>query len=142
MKRLDYEPPTDRARSELMRRVRQKGTKAEDQVAAVLRDLDIRYRRNVRSLPGSPDFANKSRKWAIFVHGCFWHRHPSCKRTTTPSRNRSFWLAKFAANKARDKIKNRLLRSLGFEILTVWECEAADKALLRRRLSRVGAKER
>ena len=61
------------------------------------------YRKNVRSLPGSPDFANKSRKWAVFVHGCFWHRHTGCRRATTPNANRDFWLAKFVANRTRDR---------------------------------------
>lgn len=133
MKRLGYEPPTDRARSELMRRVRQKGTKAEDQVAAVLRGLKIGFRRNVRSLPGSPDLANKSRKWAIFVNGCFWHRHKGCIRATTPKRNRPFWLAKFAANVVRDAQKTKALRSAGFRVFVVWECQACDEHRLRRR---------
>jgi DNA mismatch endonuclease (patch repair protein) len=133
MKKLDYEPPTDRARSELMRRVRQKGTKPEDQVASVLRRLKVGFRRNVRTLPGSPDFANKSRKWAIFVNGCFWHRHKGCVRATTPKRNRQFWLAKFAANVVRDAQKARALRIAGYKVFVVWECQASDEARLRRR---------
>lgn len=137
MKKLDYEPPTDRARSELMRRVRQKETKPEDQVAGFLRELGFRFRRNVRTLPGSPDFANKSRKWAIFVNGCFWHRHRGCTRTTTPKRNRKFWLAKFAANVARDAQKTKALRAAGFTVIVVWECEAGNTAQLRRRIKRL-----
>jgi DNA mismatch endonuclease, patch repair protein len=141
MKALPYKRPVDSARSALMRRVRQRGTKAEDEVAAVLRDLGIRFRRNVRSLPGSPDLANKSRKWAVFVNGCFWHRHQGCVRTTTPTRNRAFWLAKFAANTVRDKAKTMLLRSMGFKVVVVWECETADGARLRRRLGKLGERE-
>ena len=134
MKVLPYERPTDAARSDLMRRVRQRRTKPEDQVADILRSLGIRFRRNVRTLPGSPDFANKSRKWVVFVNGCFWHRHEGCVRTTTPTRNRAFWLAKFDANTVRDTKKTSLLRAMGFKIVVIWECEAAGNACVRRRL--------
>jgi DNA mismatch endonuclease (patch repair protein) len=134
MRTLSYNPP-DQARSELMRRVRQKRTAAEQSVASALRQSGIRYRRNVRTLPGSPDFANKSRQWAIFVNGCFWHRHPGCARTTTPTRNRAFWLAKFSANVARDKVKTKSLRSLGYKVIVIWECQTRDVARLRRRVT-------
>lgn len=137
MKSPGYEKPTDPARSALMQRVRQKGTKAEDEVAVILRQLGLRFRRNVKSLPGSPDFANKTHQWAIFVHGCFWHRHEGCRRTTTPTRNREFWMAKFAANVARDKVKARLLRTMGFRVVTIWECETRDPVRVRRRLHRL-----
>lgn len=138
MTTLPYDPPTDPERSNLMRRVRQRGTKAEDDVAGVLCALDIRFRRNVRTLPGSPDFANKSRKWALFVNGCFWHHHAGCTRATTPTRNRAFWRAKFEANVKRDRSKTGLLRRMGFSVLTVWECETRDKARLMRRFDELG----
>ncbi|MCG6206454.1 very short patch repair endonuclease [Rhodopseudomonas sp. HC1] len=128
------ETPVDPMRSALMRRVRQKGTQAEDDVADVLRELGLRFRRNVRTLPGSPDFANKTHHWAIFVNGCFWHRHQGCRRTTTPTRNREFWLAKFAANVKRDGVKARLLRTMGFRVVTIWECETRDLGKVRKRL--------
>jgi DNA mismatch endonuclease (patch repair protein) len=134
MKTSRYAYPLDRTRSELMRRVRQRGTKPEDEVAAVLRDLGICFRRNVSTLPGSPDFANKTRKWAIFVNGCFWHRHKGCVRATTPKHNRAFWLAKFAANVVRDKAKTRLLRGMKFKVIVIWECEAANDTRVRRQL--------
>jgi len=137
MNLVAYEKPIDPARSALMRRVRQKGTKAEDEVAEILRQLRLHFRRNVRSLPGSPDFANKTRHWAIFVNGCFWHRHKGCHRTTTPTRNRDFWLEKFAANVERDGIKARLLRAMGFRVVTIWECETRTPTKLRRRLQRL-----
>lgn len=131
------EKPVDPARSALMRRIRQKGTKAEDEVAEILRGLGVRFRRNVKTLPGSPDFANKTHHWTIFVNGCFWHRHQGCRRTTTPTRNQNFWLAKFAANVERDGIKTRLLRALGFKVVTVWECETRTPTKVRRRLQRL-----
>lgn len=114
---------TDPARSALMRRVRQRRTEPEDVVAYALRQVGIRYRRNVRSLPGSPDFANKRRKWAIFVNGCFWHHHTNCTRGTLPKRNAGFWREKFALNRDRDARKVKLLRRDGYKVLIVWECE-------------------
>lgn len=132
MKNRPYKRPADIARSALMRRVRQKGTSAELEVGRLLAELGLRFRRNVRSLPGSPDFANKSRKWAIFVNGCFWHHHGECHRATIPKRNRSFWVEKFGANRARDLDKRRQLRRLGFRILTVWECEVGKARLVKR----------
>lgn len=132
MRRLEYGMPADSARSELMRRVRQKGTSIELQAGVILRELGLSYRKNVKSLPGSPDFANKSHKWAIFVHGCFWHHHESCKRATIPKRNRRFWSEKFAANRARDAAKILCLRKLGFKVLTIWECELGKSSLPRR----------
>jgi DNA mismatch endonuclease, patch repair protein len=135
MKSTTYDQPTDSARSDLMRRVRQKGTAAELQVAEVLRELGLHYRKNVRTLPGTPDFANRSRKWALFVNGCFWHHHGGCPRATVPSRNRSFWLAKFEANRIRDAGKILRLRRQGFRVLIVWECELR-KSGLRNRIER------
>ncbi len=110
-------------RSRLLGRVRQTRTKPEERVAKILRDLGIGYRRNVRGLPGSPDFANKTRRFAIFVNGCFWHNHRGCKRATVPKNNRAFWSAKFAANRKRDADRIRELRRRGFRVVVVWECE-------------------
>lgn len=126
---------TDAARRALMQRVRQHGTPAEKAVASVCRKLGLHYRLNVRSLPGSPDLANKAHRWAIFVHGCFWHRHQGCAKATTPKRNNAFWLDKFKANRERDRRKLRQLREAGFRVLVIWQCEAANDGLLRRRLS-------
>jgi DNA mismatch endonuclease (patch repair protein) len=115
-------------RSALMGRVRQRSTKAELAVGATLRALGHAYRKNVRVLAGSPDFANRRWNWAIFVNGCFWHRLTGCKRATTPTANRAFWLDKFAANRARDARNVRALRAAGFKVVIVWECESGDAA--------------
>lgn len=123
---------TDPARSALMRRVRQQRTSVEEAVAKVLRESGVSYRRNVRSLSGSPDFANKTRRWVIFVNGCFWHQHRGCTRATVPKRNREFWEAKFAANRKRDASKIRVLRGLGFKVLLIWECEVTERQLTTR----------
>ena len=99
-----------------------------------LHELGHRYRVRNRDLPGSPDVANRSRRWAVFVHGCYWHRH-GCKATTTPKRNRAFWEAKFARNVERDAESAAALRKLGFTVVVVWECETkGDLAALRERL--------
>lgn len=129
--------PKDPKRSALMARVRQRGTAAELVVGATLRSLGESYRLNVKALPGSPDFANRKRKWAVFVHGCFWHHHRGCKRATVPKTNEAFWRGKFADNRARDARALRALRSAGFRVVIVWECETVDPAVLGDRLSKV-----
>lgn len=115
---------TDPARRALMQRIRQRRTKVEDVLAVELRRLGVHYRRNDKRLPGSPDFVNRRRGWAIFVNGCFWHHHKCCTRGTVPKRNRDFWVAKFAANRKRDAEKIRALRRRGLRIALFWECEA------------------
>lgn len=110
-------------RSRLLGRVRQKGTAAELAVGGALRALGVAYRKNVRGLPGSPDFANQKRRWAVFVQGCFWHRHTGCRRAIIPKANRSFWIEKFARNRARDAAAVRTLRRDGFRVVLIWECE-------------------
>jgi DNA mismatch endonuclease (patch repair protein) len=121
----------DRETSERLGRIRQHGTSAELAVRHFLHAQGHRYRVQNRDLPGSPDIANRCRKWAVFVHGCFWHRHAGCRRTTTPSRNRAFWLEKFAANVRRDAKVQRQLREEGWRVEVIWECECADSSRLR-----------
>jgi DNA mismatch endonuclease, patch repair protein len=125
---------TTAGRSKLMARVRQARTGPEDVVAAWLRAHNFGYRRNVRTLAGRPDFANCRLGFAIFVHGCFWHRHLGCARATTPSRNRDFWLAKFAANLERDAARMAELEGAGLRVIIVWECETKDPTALETKL--------
>lgn len=138
---MSIQLPTDPVRSALMKRVRHHKTHVEDVVAAALRQHHIFYRRNVRSLPGSPDFANKSKRWAIFVNGCFWHHHKHCVRGTIPTRNRTFWVEKFAANRRRDAKKIRALRALGFHVAIIWECQGLDAAVLTQRVRQIAARQ-
>lgn len=114
--------PPSPERSRLLGRVRQKGTAAELAVGEILRRLGFGYRKNVRSLPGSPDFANKRHAWAIFVQGCFWHHHTGCARATIPKANREFWREKFARNRVRDAAAIKALRRANFRVVVVWEC--------------------
>ena len=117
-----------------MAKVKQSRTEPEERVARALRELGHAYRRNVRTLPGKPDFANQSKGWAIQVHGCFWHRH-DCKRATVPAHHRSEWQGKFARNQARDARVETALTDRGLRVLTLWECEIKNPAQLKATLS-------
>jgi len=119
-----------------MKRVRRRGTPSERAVAHLCRELGLAYRLNVRSLPGSPDLANKSARWAIFVNGCFWHYHTNCRLAKIPVRNSEFWSAKFVDNRKRDARKIKELRALGFRVAVVWQCEVKTLERLRERLQR------
>lgn len=120
----------------MMRSVKRQNTKPELAVRAELRNLGIHGRYNVRTLPGTPDIASKKGKWAIFVHGCFWHGHSKCRKTKSgdtarlPVANRASWAEKFERNQARDRKKLRDLRRLGFRVLTLWECQVGNERRL------------
>jgi DNA mismatch endonuclease, patch repair protein len=129
--------PVDSKRSAIMRAVRREKTGPELAVASYLTQHEIRFRHNVRSLPGSPDLANVTKGFAVYVHGCFWHRHANCPKTTTPKDNAKFWATKFSENIARDARNLRSLRRAGFETAVVWECETKDERKLARALRRV-----
>lgn len=122
-------------RSEIMRRVRRKDTPQELIVRRLLHSMGYRYRLHVKGLPGTPDIAVRSSRKAIFVHGCFWHRH-DCYLSTTPKTSQNFWLPKFEQNVERDKRKERELKRLGWQVLTVWQCELTDLKALRKRLKK------
>lgn len=126
----------DPQRSALMKRVRQKDTAPEMTVRKVLTDMGARFRTNVKDLPGSPDIANKSRKKAIFVHGCFWHGHQNCSKHTLPKNNQDFWKEKFKANIERDNRKIQGLKALGFDVIVVWQCDLRDHSALETSLRR------
>lgn len=122
-------PPTPQ-RSALMARIRGKGTSPEMAVRRAAHSLGLRFRLHRRDLPGRPDLVFPKHRLVIFVHGCFWHRHPGCGRTTTPKTRRDFWLGKFADNEARDRRVTALLRTAGWRVAVVWECETKDREAL------------
>lgn len=124
-------------RSEIMSRVRNKRTSAENEVARMLRSLGVRFKRNVRSLPGEPDFVVSSAKAVIFANGCFWHNHSGCKRANLPKSNRAFWLQKIESNRRRDQRVTKQLRKSGWHIITVWQCRLRDRDKVMRRLQRM-----
>lgn len=108
-----------------MSRIRGRDTRPEWIVRRALHAAGLRYRLQARDLPGRPDIVFRSRRVAIFVHGCFWHRHddPACRLTRTPKSRVAFWEEKFATNQARDVRNVAALRAAGWTVLTVWECQ-------------------
>ena len=122
-------------RSAIMRAVKGTWTRPEAAVAKLLTNLRYRPETHVSSLPGTPDFVFRRRRKLIFVHGCFWHRH-SCKHTTTPKSRVDFWITKFEQNKSRDRRNIRTLRSNGWRVLIIWQCQLNSTPLLQKRLLR------
>ncbi len=110
-------------RSRMMKGIRSKDTRPELTVRKYLHAQGFRYRLHSRKLPGSPDLVLPRYRVAIFVHGCFWHRHHECKYATTPANNAERWKLKFEANTERDARKEAMLRVAGWKVLIVWECE-------------------
>lgn len=121
---------TPEQRSERMSRVRGKDTKPEMIVRRLVHGMGFRYRLHRRNLPGSPDLVFPSRKRAIFVHGCFWHRHPNCKLARIPKTRHEFWVPKLEGNRIRDIKNQNALGALGWDYLVVWECQVGDTAAL------------
>jgi len=109
-------------------------TKPELIVRRVLHAMGRRFRLHCRDLPGRPDIVLPRFRTAIFVHGCFWHRHPGCRGTTTPKTRTEFWVAKFEANVARDVAAQAALAAAGWKVAVIWECETRKPAILRTRL--------
>lgn len=105
-----------------MSRIKASKTKPENMVATLLRGMKIKYRRNLRNLPGCPDFRIIGERKVVFVHGCFWHRH-TCKAAATPSSNKAFWAKKFEANIQRDKVVRQALKAMKYRVLVLWECQ-------------------
>ena len=111
------------ARSYNMSRIRGKNTKPEEIVRKYLFSRGFRYRKNDKHLPGTPDIVLPKYKTAIFINGCFWHGHEECKYFIWPQNNAEFWHNKISTNKARDAKKHQELRSLGWNVVIVWECQ-------------------
>lgn len=106
----------------MMSRIRGKNTRPEIKVRRYLHARGFRYRLNVKHLPGRPDIVLPKHRLVIFVHGCYWHRHPGCRLTTTPATNADRWKAKFEANTARDARNRKHLLDAGWRVLILWEC--------------------
>ena len=113
---------TPEERSYNMSQIRSKGTKPEEKVGKYLFAQGFRYRKNVRKLPGTPDIVLPKYKTVIFVQGCFWHMH-DCGRFHWPATNQEYWETKILHNVDRDRINQETLVSMGWQVLTVWECE-------------------
>ncbi|MDP2259949.1 MAG: very short patch repair endonuclease [Caulobacter sp.] len=123
-------------RSERMRRVRGRDTKPELVVRRLVHALGYRFRLHAVDLPGRPDIIFRPRRKAVFVHGCFWHRHddPGCPLARLPKSRQEFWLPKLEGNRARDEAVVGQLNGAGWGVLTIWECQLRDKDALAARL--------
>ena len=124
-------------RSWNMQQIRSKNTGPERLLRSALHRMGYRFRTHEPSLPGKPDIILPKYKTLIHVYGCFWHRHRRCRFATTPSTNRAYWLPKFAETEERDRRTRRKIRSLGWQQLTVWECELQNLGRVLERIERV-----
>jgi DNA mismatch endonuclease (patch repair protein) len=124
----------DPLRSRVMRAVRRAHTVPEVMVRRLLHSLGLRFRLQRRGLPGTPDIVLPKHRTAIFVHGCFWHRHEGCSKATTPKTRAEFWQDKFERNVQRDREKEQALAKAGWRVLTIWECETRQAETLAEKL--------
>lgn len=116
----DTHSPAQRSRN--MSHIRSSNTKPEEIVRKYLFSKGLRFRKNVRSLPGCPDIVLKKYKTVIFINGCFWHHH-SCNRFRWPSSNQDYWVPKIKKNEERDQQNQHLLLAQGWNVIVIWECQ-------------------
>jgi len=138
MKRID--PMSVAERSRQMATVKSKDSTAEMFVRRLVHRMGFRYRLHDSRLPGTPDLVFPSARKVIFVSGCFWHMH-HCGRCRIPVGNRDYWIAKLERNRSRDRRVRKELRQLGWQILTVWECQLRSRALEERLSKFLGQKQ-
>lgn len=122
---------TPAQRSANMARIRAKDTKPELRVRRAAHALGYRFRLHRRDLPGSPDLVFPRLRLALFVHGCFWHQHPGCRRAVLPASRLDYWLPKLARNKARDAAVRIALEEEGWQVVELWECALHTDAAAR-----------
>lgn len=125
---------TAERRSWNMSRIKGRDTLPERRVRSLLHRLGFRFSLRSQNLPGRPDIVLKSRKIAILVHGCFWHRHKGCKNSVLPKTREEFWLAKLDGNVKLDKRNAIALKQQGWKVLTIWECEVEEESQLSQKL--------
>ena len=121
-------------RSAIMSRIKGGNTKPEILVRGIVHSLGYRFRLHSDKLPGKPDLVLRRHRKTIFVHGCFWHGHVRCSRSSLPASNIEFWRKKITGNRARDRKTIRRLRRLEWKVLVVWQCETRDVERLTERL--------
>jgi DNA mismatch endonuclease (patch repair protein) len=110
-------------RSYNMSRIRSTNTKPEEKVRKYLFAQGFRYRKNVRKLPGCPDIVLSKYRTVVFVNGCFWHMHEGCSKFVLPQTNIAYWENKLSKNRERDAENKNKLAAIGWNVVTVWECE-------------------
>lgn len=124
----------DPLRSAQMARIRSRNTKPEIAVRKTLHALGYRFRLHRRDLPGKPDVVLPRHKLVIFVHGCFWHQHEDCQLASKPKTRQDYWAPKLAGNVARDKAAQESLKSSGWRVAVIWECDTRRPETLLRRI--------
>jgi DNA mismatch endonuclease, patch repair protein len=127
---------TPAERSAIMARVRSKDSKPELIVRKMLYAMGYHYRLHAKELPGKPDIVFRQRRKAIFVHGCFWHRHESCSLARLPKSRLEFWIPKLEKNRERDRQIRTLLKKLHWRTLTIWECEIDNPIRIQNKIRR------
>lgn len=115
----------------MMSGIKGKNTTPERTVRSHLHRVGLRFALHGRRLPGRPDIVLPRHRAVVFVHGCFWHRHPGCRFAYTPKSNRAFWRAKFRENVKRDVRNQSDLRQMGWKVFVVWGCEATPASIER-----------
>lgn len=123
-------------RSEIMSKILGKDSKPEIFVRRMLHGMGYRFRLHAAHLPGKPDIVLPRHRKVLFIHGCFWHSHPGCKRATIPRTNTEFWAEKLARNRARDERQIKDLEALGWKVLVIWTCEFKNTENLQSKISK------
>ena len=121
----DVHSPETRSRN--MAAIRSKDTKPELTVRRYLHRHGIRYSLHKSKLPGRPDLVLPKRNAVVFVHGCYWHRHPGCPKATTPATRPEFWIPKLEGNRERDLKHQAELEEKGWRVFIIWECQLNTK---------------
>lgn len=124
-------------RSSLMSGVRSKNTSGELSVRKALHQMGLRFRLHRQDLPGKPDIVLPKFRTVVFVHGCFWHVHKHCRKSSLPQNNRVFWQAKLERNVERDQQNILALEAQGWKVMVIWECQARNSEKLRELLQSV-----
>ena len=127
---------SEERRSYNMRRIKSSNTTVELTVRRLIHGMGYRYRFHDRTLPGKPDIVFRPRHKVIFVHGCFWHQHPSadCLDSRIPKSNQGYWGPKLERTKQRDAANQQTLLESGWDSLIVWECELRELSVLSLRI--------
>ena len=128
---------TPEQRSRNMSKIKGKNTKPEMTVRSMCHELGLRYRLHRKDLPGTPDLVFPKHGLCLFVHGCFWHRHPGCKYAYTPKSRLDFWLPKLAKNVERDMKAKRALEVSGWRVSIIWECQTKNRDTLRAEIQKL-----
>lgn len=124
-------------RSLIMSHISGKNTKPEMIFRKTLHQFGYRYSLHKKELPGKPDLVLRKYKTVILINGCFWHGHKNCKASTLPATNKKFWEKKISDNILRDKKNNKELKTLGWNVITVWQCQLKNQTHQQKTLKRI-----